>query len=150
MANLDEILQQSLMSDDEKMKLALSGYYANQAGQGDTSFGNPEYSQAQQYQDMVRQNNMPKEVLKFNDAPLDQDPFQAYGGRISTGIPMGEKERLNLGLSANAFNNPYFQQSLTPTGVDATYQSGNTGYGVSYEQLSPDQKKLLFSIFREF
>jgi len=150
MATLEELLQQALMSDDEKMTLALSGYYANQAGKGGTSFGNPEYTQAMQYQDMVRNMNQPKEVLNFNDIPLDQDPFQEYGGRISTGIPMGYGESLNLGLSANAFNNPYEKQSLTPTGVDATYQSGNTGYGVSYEQLSPDQKKLLFSIFREF
>lgn len=149
MANLDELLQQSLMSDEEKMNLALSGYYANQAGQGSTSFGNPEYSQAMQYQDMVRQANQPNSVLYFNDRPVD-NPFEEYGGRISTGIPMGEQERLNLGLSANAFNNPYEKQPLRPTGIDASYQQGNTGYGVSYEQLSPDQKKLLFSIFKEF
>jgi len=149
MANLEELLQQALMSDEEQTKLGLSGYFANELGDVGGAL-NSDYSQAMQYQDMVRQNSMPQEVLKYNDIPLDQDPFQAYGGRISTGIPMGYGESLNLGLSANAFNNPYFKQSLTPTGVDATYQSGNTGYGVSYEQLSPDQKKLLFSIFREF
>ena len=149
MANLEELLQQALMSDEEQTKLGLSGYFANELGDVGGAL-NSDYSQAMQYQDMVRQNSMPQEVLKYNDIPLDPDPFQAYGGRISTGIPMGYGESLNLGLSANAFNNPYFKQSLTPTGVDATYQSGNTGYGVSYEQLSPDQKKLLFSIFREF
>ena len=149
MATLDEILQQSLMSDEEKVKLGLSGYFANQVGDVGGAL-NSDYSQAQQYQDMVRQNSMPQEVLKFNDVPLDQDPFQAYGGRISTGIPMGTQEMLNLGLTANAFNNPYVNQPLTPTGIDASYQTGNTGYGVSYEQLSPDEKRLLFSIFKDF
>lgn len=149
MATLEEILQQSLMSDAEQSKLGLSGYFANEVGDVGGAL-NSDYTQAMQYQDMVRNMNQPKEVLNYNDIPLDQDPFQAYGGRISTGIPMGQQEVLNLGLSANAFNNPYFKQSLTPTGVDATYQSGNTGYGLSYEQLSPDQKKLLFSIFRDF
>ena len=151
MATLEEIIQQSLLRDKEKMTFGASGYYADQTGEGETSLGNNEYSQAMQYRNMVdNMINAQPQILQYNDIPLDQGPFQEYGGRISTGIPLGEQQRLQLGLSAQGFNDPYFSQPLRPTGIDASYQSGNTGFGVSYEQLSPDQKKLLFSIFREF
>jgi len=150
MATLEELMQQSLLNDREKMTFGASGYYANQTGEGETSLGNNEYSQAMQYKQMVDMMNAQPQILQDNAIPLDQDPFQAYGGRISTGIPLGEQQRLQLGISAQGFNDPYFSQPLRPTGVDASYQTGNTGFGVSYDQLSPDQKRLLFSIFRDF
>jgi len=148
MATLEEILRQ-IQGDNNDPSIGVSGYYATP--QGDVGGAlNSDYTQAMQYKDMVNQMNQPKEVLQYNDIPVDQDPFQAYGGRISSNIPLDLQKSLNIGLSGQGFNNPYFSQPLTPTGVDATYQSGNTGYGISYEQLSPEQKRLLFSITQNF
>ena len=149
MPTLEEILKELQKTPEQQANMGVSGYFANQAGDVGGSI-NSDYSQAMQYQDMVRQMKQPKEVLQYNDVPLDQDPFQAYGGRISSNIPLDMQSSINLGLSGQGFNSPNYQESFRPTGVDATYQSGNTGYGVSYEQLSPEQKKLLFSIFKTF
>ena len=148
MATLEEILRS--ITQTPKPNFGASGYYRNQLGEGETSLGNPEYSQAMQYQNMVNQMNTPKQVLNYNDIPIDQDPFQEYGGRISANIPLDLQKNINVGLSGQGFNSPYYTEQFRPTGVDATYQSGNTGYGISYEQLSPEQKRLLFSIFKEF
>lgn len=149
MATLEEILMQIQQIPEDNAGVGVSGYYATP--QGDVSGSlNSNYTQAMQYKDMVNQMNQPKEVLQYNDIPLDQDPFQAYGGRISSNIPLDLQKNINIGLSGQGFNSPYYTESFRPTGVDATYQSGNTGYGVSYEQLSPEQKRLLFSIFKEF
>ena len=151
MATLEEIIQQSLLRDKEKMTFGASGYYADQTGEGQTSLGNNEYSQAMQYRNMVdNMINAQPQILQYNDIPLDQDPFQEYGGRISANIPLDLQKNINVGLSGQGFNSPYYTEQFRPTGVDATYQSGNTGYGMSYEQLSPEQKRLLFSIFKEF
>jgi hypothetical protein len=150
MATLEEILRAITQTPEQSASIGASGYYRNQLGEGETSLGNPEYSQAMQYQNMVRQMNMPKEVLQYNDIPIDKDPFQEYGGRISANIPLDLQKNINVGLSGQGFNSPYYTEQFRPTGVDATYQSGNTGYGMSYEQLSPEQKRLLFSIFKEF
>lgn len=148
MATLEEILRQ-IQGVNNNPSIGMSGYYAEPQGNVGGSL-NSDYTQAMQYQDMVNQMNMPKQVLQYNDIPIDQDPFQAYGGRISSDIPLDLQKSLNIGLSGQGLNSPYYTEQFRPTGVDATYQSGNTGYGMSYEQLSPEQKKLLFSIFREF
>ena len=148
MATLEEILRQ-IQGVNNEPNIGVSGYYATPQGDVGGSL-NSDYTQAMQYQDMVNQMNMPKQVLQYNDMPIDQDPFQAYGGRISSDIPLDLQKSLNIGLSGQGFNSPYYTEQFRPTGVDATYQSGNTGYGISYEQLSPEQKRLLFSIFKEF
>ena len=149
MATLEEILRSITQTPEQSASIGASGYYANP--QGDVGGAlNSDYTQAMQYQDMVKQMNMPKEVLNYNDIPIDQDPYQAYGGRISANIPLDLQKNINVGLSGQGFNSPYYTEQFRPTGVDATYQSGNTGYGMSYEQLSPEQKRLLFSIFKEF
>jgi len=149
MATLEEILRSITQTPEQSASIGASGYYANP--QGDVGGAlNSDYTQAMQYQDMVKQMNMPKEVLNYNDIPIDQDPYQAYGGRISANIPLDLQKNINVGLSGQGFNSPYYTEQFRPTGVDATYQSGNTGYGISYEQLSPEQKRLLFSIFKEF
>jgi len=149
MATLEEILMGLQSTPEQNANIGVSGYFANPQGSVGGSL-NSDYTQAMQYQDMVNQMNQPKQVLQYNDIPLDQDPFQAYGGRISANIPVDVQNNINVGLSGQGFNSPYYQESLRPTGIDATYQSGNTGYGMSYEQLSPEQKRLLFSIFKEF
>jgi len=149
MATLAEILKSITQTPEQSASIGASGYYATPTGDVGGSL-NSDYTQAMQYQDMVRQMNMPKEVLNYNDIPIDQDPYQAYGGRISANIPLDLQKKINVGLSGQGFNSPYYTEQFRPTGVDATYQSGNTGYGISYEQLSPEQKRLLFSIFKEF
>jgi len=149
MATLEEILMGLQSTPEQNANIGVSGYFATPQGDVGGSL-NSNYTQAMQYQDMVNQMNQPKQVLQYNDIPLDQDPFQAYGGRISANIPVDVQNNINVGLSGQGFNSPYYQESLRPTGIDATYQSGNTGYGMSYEQLSPEQKRLLFSIFKEF
>lgn len=149
MATLEEILMQLQRAPEQNTNVGVSGYFANPQGSVGGSL-NSDYTQAMQYQDMVNQMNQPKQVLQYNNIPLDQDPFQAYGGRISANIPVDMQKNINVGLSGQGFNSPYYTEQFRPTGVDATYQSGNTGYGLSYEQLSPEQKRLLFSIFKEF
>ena len=149
MASLEEILMQIQQAPEDNTGIGVSGYYVTPQGDVGGSL-NSNYTQAMQYQDMVNQMNQPKEVLQYNDLPIDQDPFQAYGGRISANIPLDLQKKINVGLSGQGFNSPYYTEQFRPTGVDATYQSGNTGYGMSYEQLSPEQKRLLFSIFKEF
>ena len=149
MATLEEILRAITQTPEQSASIGASGYYSTPQGDVGGEL-NSDYTQAMQYQDMVRQMNMPKEVLNYNDIPIDQDPYQAYGGRISANIPLDLQKKINVGLSGQGFNSPYYTEQFRPTGVDATYQSGNTGYGMSYEQLSPEQKRLLFSIFKEF
>lgn len=126
----------------------LAGYYADDLG-NQMNLEGRNYTSTQELQNIMRDNSAPAELLQYNDRPVD-NAFQAYGGRISTGFPMSDNERLTLGLSAQGFNNDYVNNALTPTGIDATYQQGDYGGGISYEQLNPEQKTLLFNLFKEF
>jgi len=126
----------------------LAGSYVDDLG-NQINLEGRDYTSTQELQNLMRMNSSPKQIFQQNDVPLD-DPFQEYGGRISSGFPIGDNERLTLGLSGSGFNSPEFNQPLRPTGIDATYQSGDYGGGVSYEQLNPQQKTLLFNLFKEF
>ena len=126
----------------------LAGSYVDDLG-NQINLEGRDYTSTQELQNLIRANSAPTEVLKYNDVPLD-DPFQAYSGRISSGFPMSDNERLTLGLSGGGFNSPEYNEPFRPTGFDATYQRGDYGGGVSYEQLNPEQKTLLFNLFKEF
>lgn len=71
------------------------------------------------------------------------------GGRIGMNIPM-DNANLNFGVSGAATYNPQQGLNVMPTGVDATYSSGNNTFQAKFDQMSPDQKQLMLNYIKQF
>jgi hypothetical protein len=71
------------------------------------------------------------------------------GGRVGLDIPMGDGS-LNVGVSGQGSYNPGQGVNVMPTGIDASYTTGNNTFQAKFDQMSPDQQSLMLNYIKQF
>lgn len=72
------------------------------------------------------------------------------GARLGLDIPMNDAN-LNVGVSGQGYYVPQMKMGeFKPSGIDASYSSGNDTFQAQFNQLSPEDKALYLSYIRQF
>ena len=71
------------------------------------------------------------------------------GGRLGLDIPMNNAN-LNVGVSGQGYYSPGQGLNVQPTGVDASYSTGDNTFQAQFNQLSPQDKALYLNYIKSF
>lgn len=72
------------------------------------------------------------------------------GARLGMNVPMNNAN-LNVGVSGQGYYMPKQNMGeFKPTGIDASYSSGNNTFQAQFEQMSPEQKSLMLNYIKQF
>jgi hypothetical protein len=70
--------------------------------------------------------------------------------RLGVDIPMNNAN-LNVGVSGQGYYVPQAKMGdFQPTGVDASYTTGNNTFQAQFDQMSPEQKSLMLRYIQQF
>jgi hypothetical protein len=72
------------------------------------------------------------------------------GARLGVDIPMNNAN-LNVGVSGQGYYVPQYKMGdFQPTGIDASYTTGNNTFQAQFDQMSPEQKSLMLRYIQQF
>ena len=72
------------------------------------------------------------------------------GARLGVDIPMNNAN-LNVGVSGQGYYVPQAKMGdFKPTGIDATYSSGNDTFQAEFNQMSPEQRDVMLRYIKQF
>ena len=72
------------------------------------------------------------------------------GARLGVDIPMNNAN-LNVGVSGQGYYVPQAKMGdFAPTGIDASYTTGNNTFQAQFDQMSPEQKSLMLRYIQQF
>jgi len=72
------------------------------------------------------------------------------GGRVGIDIPMNNAN-LNVGVSGQGYYMPkQGKGDFKATGIDASFVQGENELRLKYEQMSPEEKQLVFNFIKSF
>jgi hypothetical protein len=72
------------------------------------------------------------------------------GARLGVDIPMNNAN-LNVGVSGQGYYVPEAKMgNFQPTGIDASYTTGNNTFQAQYDQMSPEQRDFMLRYIKQF
>ena len=72
------------------------------------------------------------------------------GARLGMNVPMNNAN-LNVGVSGQGYYVPEAKMgNFQPTGVDASYTTGNNTFQAQFNQMSPEQRDFMLRYIKQF